>query len=56
MFAGLPEKYESEGFDRDSMKMPDGHLHMIKAVAGANPNTVVVLLCGIRWNARGRTA
>ena len=28
------------------MKMPDGHLRMIKAVAGANPNTVVVLLCG----------
>lgn len=46
VFAGLPEQYESEGFDRDSMKMPDGHLRMIKAVAGANPNTVVVLLCG----------
>ena len=32
--------------NRGSMKMPDGHLRMIKAVAGANPNTVVVLLCG----------
>lgn len=28
------------------MQMPDGHLRMIEAVAQANPNTVVVLLCG----------
>lgn len=46
VFAGLPERYESEGFDRDSLRMPEGHLRMIEAVAAANPNTVVVLLCG----------
>ncbi len=46
VFAGLPDHYESEGFDRESMKMPEGHLRMIDAVAEANPNTVVVLLCG----------
>lgn len=46
VFAGLPERYESEGFDRDDLQMPDGHLRMIEAVARANPNTVVVLLCG----------
>lgn len=46
VFAGLPDRYESEGFDRDSMHMPAGHLRMIEAVAQANPNTVVVLLCG----------
>ena len=46
IFAGLPDRYESEGFDRDTMKMPEGHLRMIDAVANANPNTVVVLLCG----------
>lgn len=46
VFAGLPGRYESEGFDRDNMKMPEGHLRLIDAVAGANPNTVVVLLCG----------
>ena len=28
------------------MKMPAGHLRMIEAVVSANPNTVVVLLCG----------
>ena len=46
VFAGLPGHYESEGFDRENMKMPEGHLRMIDAVAAANPNTVVVLLCG----------
>ena len=46
VFAGLPGRYESEGFDRADMKMPAGHLRLIDAVANANPNTVVVLLCG----------
>ena len=46
VFAGLPGRCESEGFDRDDMKMPAGHLRMIETVAAANPNTVVVLLCG----------
>lgn len=44
--AGLPDIYESEGFDRDDLRMPEGHLRMIETVAEANPNTVVVLFCG----------
>ena len=46
IFAGLPGSFESEGFDRESMKLPEGHLRMIETAADANPNTVVVLLCG----------
>lgn len=46
VFAGLPNRCESEGFDRDDMKMPAGHLRMIEAVVSANSNTIVVLLCG----------
>lgn len=46
VFAGLPGSYESEGFDREDMAMPEGHLRLIEAVAEANPNTVVVLSCG----------
>ena len=46
VFAGLPPRYESEGFDRDNMKMPEGHIRMIEAVAEANPHTVVILACG----------
>lgn len=44
--AGLPDIYESEGFDRENLRMPAGHVRMIEAVAAANPNTVVVLFCG----------
>ena len=43
---GLPDSYESEAFDRDHMKLPDGHIKLVEAVAKANPNTVVVLLGG----------
>ena len=46
VFAGLPAQCESEGFDRDNLKMPEGHRKMIEAAAQANPNIVVVLLCG----------
>ncbi len=46
VFAGLPAKYESEGFDREDLRMPDGHVALIEAVAAANPNTVVLLTCG----------
>ncbi|HHX37966.1 MAG TPA: glycosyl hydrolase [Clostridiaceae bacterium] len=46
VFAGLPEHYESEGFDRAHMQMPAGHIQMIEAVAAANPQTVVVLYAG----------
>ncbi len=46
VFAGLPAKYESEGFDRDNLAMPEGHLRLIREVSKANPNTIVVLTCG----------
>ena len=46
VFAGLTPSYESEGFDRTSMKMPEGHIKMIETTAKANPNTVVVLMSG----------
>lgn len=46
VFAGLPERYESEGFDRENMQMPSGYLSLIETVSEANPNTVVVLFSG----------
>lgn len=46
VFVGLPNAYESEGFDRTDMKMPEGHLQLIDAVTAANPDTVVILACG----------
>ena len=46
VFAGLPDAWESEGYDRDTMAMPASHVKLIEAVAQANPNTIIVLLCG----------
>lgn len=46
VFAGLPESYESEGFDREHMNLPEGHNRLIEAVAAVNPNTIVVLFAG----------
>ena len=43
IFAGLPDSYESEGYDRSHMRMPACQNALIEAVAAANPNTVVVL-------------
>lgn len=46
VFAGLPALYESEGFDRDDLSLPESHNALIAAVAEANPRTVVVLQNG----------
>ena len=46
VFAGLPDSYESEGFDRHSIDMPPGHVRLIEAVARAQPSVVIVLLNG----------
>ncbi len=46
VFAGLPDEYESEGFDRTTLFMPESHNRLIEAVAKANPNTVVILQLG----------
>ena len=46
IFAGLPDSYESEGYDRTYMGMPPCQNELIEAVVAANPNTVVVLYNG----------
>lgn len=43
IFAGLPDAFESEGYDRSHMAMPDCQNALIEAVAAVQPNTVVVL-------------
>ena len=43
IFAGLPDSFESEGYDRTHMRMPENQNALIAAVAAAQPKTVVVL-------------
>ncbi len=46
IFAGLPDSYESEGYDRNHLNMPESHNALIEAVAEVNENVTVVLFCG----------
>jgi beta-glucosidase len=44
--AGLTDMYETEGLDRDHMKMPPGHDALIQALADSHQKVVVVLSNG----------
>lgn len=44
--AGLPEKYEAEGFDRKHINMPQSHDLLIEELAQVNKNVNVVLTMG----------
>ena len=46
IFAGNPESYETEGEDRINIELPGRQNELIKAVAAANPNTVVIINAG----------
>lgn len=43
IFAGLPDSFESEGYDREHMRLPQCQNRLIREVAKVQPNTVVVL-------------
>lgn len=43
---GLSDNYESEGFDRDDLKLPEGHLKLVEEVLKVNKNIIVVLSSG----------
>lgn len=44
--AGLPDSFESEGYDRAHMRMPENQNALIEAVSAVNPNVVVLLYNG----------
>lgn len=46
LFIGLPERYESEGFDRTHLNIPKNQNELIKALKSVNENIVVVLSNG----------
>ncbi len=43
IFAGLPDSFESEGYDRSHMKLPECQERLIREIAEVQPNTIVVL-------------
>lgn len=43
IFAGLPDSFESEGYDRSHMRLPDCQLRLIDQILQVQPNTVIVL-------------
>jgi beta-glucosidase len=46
LFAGNSAEWESEGFDRPNMELPQNQNELIEEVLKVNPNTVVVLNTG----------
>ncbi len=46
VFAGLPDSFECEGFDRSSLDLPAGHNQIIEAVSTVQANVVIVLMNG----------
>lgn len=43
IFVGLPDSFESEGYDRSHMRMPNCQNELIEKVAAVQPNTIIVL-------------
>ena len=43
VFAGLPDAFETEGADREHMRLPANQNALIEAITAVNPRTVVVL-------------
>ena len=43
VFAGLPESFESESYDRSHMRLPDCQNRLIAEIIKVQPNTVVIL-------------
>lgn len=46
LVVGLPDSYESEGYDRKHMAMPESHCELISEIAKVNQNVIVVLMGG----------
>ncbi|MFC3418789.1 glycoside hydrolase family 3 C-terminal domain-containing protein [Salinicoccus hispanicus] len=46
LFLGLPDAYESEGYDRTHLSLPENQLQLIEAISEVQSNIVVVLSNG----------
>ncbi len=46
VFVGLPDAYESEGYDRTHMELPPSHNMLIESVCNANRLTIAIIYSG----------
>jgi beta-glucosidase len=46
LFLGLPSEYESEGYDRSDMRLPDNQLSLFETLWNVNKNIIVILSLG----------
>ncbi len=46
LVVGLPDAAESEGFDREHLRLPEGQVDLIQAVCERQPNTAVAIVAG----------
>ncbi len=46
LFIGLTDLFESEGFDRKHLGIPENHIKLLKEILSVNPETIVVLSNG----------
>lgn len=46
LFAGLPDVYESEGYDRNHMHIPENQIKLINELASVTKNIIVILMNG----------
>lgn len=56
VFIGLTDDYESEGFDRTHMTLPEAHNKLVEEIVRVNKNVIVVLAGGSPLSCRGTTA
>ena len=46
VFVGLTDAFESEGYDRSHINMPEAHNYLLEELAKINDNIIVVTSCG----------
>ena len=46
LYIGLPDRFESEGFDRDKLNLPESHIELVRRIHAVNKNVVVLLAGG----------
>lgn len=46
LYMGLPEIFETEGMDREHMRLPDNQVELLYKLNAVNPNIIVILAAG----------